>query len=277
MENWIVNNIIKIINNVTTVGSDLIKTPESFNEVIYNGILNIQKTVITPIALVILAIFLLLELQSITTRTDNMGEKGFEIPFKLMFKFIICKTALEMTPLILTAIFTITQDIIVSVNSILAGSGGISIDEARNSIEALVNSAGFWEKILIMMNVLILYVISFFASILMTAIIYGRMIEMYIFIAVAPLPMATIPNAEHSSIAKNFLKSFTAVSIQGVLICISIAIMGILFGEIVTIDISKIDSSSLQSLLWECTGYSIMSLFAVLSSGKWAKSICNAM
>ena len=53
--------------------------------------------------------------------------------------------------------------------------------------------------------------------------------------------------------------------------------MGILFSGIVTIDPSNIDSTNLLSLLWECTGYSIITVFALLSSGKWAKSICNAM
>ena len=277
MEEWIVNTIINMITNVTSVGSDLIKTPEEFNATIYTGILNIQKNIITPIALVILAIFLLLEVQSITTRTDTMGERGFEIPFKIMIKFIICKTALDMTPLILSAIFNVSQEIIVGINGIFSGSGGLDIGSARETIEQLVSNADFLEKVLIMINVVIINTISFISNILITAIIYGRMIEMYVFIGIAPLPMATIPNAEQSSIAKNFLKSFTAVSIQGVLMCISIAIMGILFSGIVTIDPSNIDSTNLLSLLWECTGYSIITVFALLSSGKWAKSICNAM
>lgn len=277
MDEWIVNSVIKMIKGVTSVGGDLVKSPETFNQEIFNGILRIQENVIMPIALVILAIFLLLELQSITTRTENMGERGFEIPFKLMIKFAICKIALDMTPLILTAIFSVTQDIIVDINGILSGSSSIDIESARSTIEALVKDSGFWEKILIMLNVLVLNVISYLCNILIVAIIYGRMIEMYVFIGIAPLPMATIPNVEQSSIAKNFLKSFAAVSIQGVLICISIAIMGILFGGIVNISPAEIDSSNLQDLLWQCTGFAIMSLFAVLSSGKWAKSICNAM
>ena len=212
-----------------------------------------------------------------TTRTDTMGERGFEIPFKIMIKFIICKTALDMTPLILSAIFNVSQEIIVGINGIFSGSGGLDIGSARETIEQLVSNADFLEKVLIMINVVIINTISFISNILITAIIYGRMIEMYVFIGIAPLPMATIPNAEQSSIAKNFLKSFTAVSIQGVLMCISIAIMGILFSGIVTIDPSNIDSTNLLSLLWECTGYSIITVFALLSSGKWAKSICNAM
>ena len=143
MEEWIVNTIINMITNVTSVGSDLIKTPEEFNATIYTGILNIQKNIITPIALVILAIFLLLELQSITTRTDTMGERGFEIPFKIMIKFIICKTALDMTPLILSAIFNVSQEIIVGINGIFSGSGGLDIGSARETIEQLVSNADF--------------------------------------------------------------------------------------------------------------------------------------
>lgn len=277
MEEWLVNGIIKMINYSTSIGNDLIKTPDTFNSTIYNGILKIQENVIMPIALVILSLFLLLELQSITTRADNMGERGFEIPFKIMIKFVLCKVALDSTPLILSAIFNITQNIIVNVNGILSGVSGIDIEGARETITQLVNNTDFLEKVLIMIIVIVLTIISFLSNILITAIMYGRMIEMYIYIGIAPLPMATIPNTEQSAIAKNFLKSFTAISIQGVLICISLAIMGILFNEIVNIPTSDINSSNLQELLFQCAGYSIMTLFAILNSGKWAKSICNAM
>lgn len=277
MEEWIVNRIISMISNITSIGNDLIKTPDTFNSTIYNGILKIQQNVIMPIALVILAIFLLLELQSVTTRADNMGDRGFEIPFKIMIKFVLCKVALDSTPLILAAIFNVTQEIIVNVNGILSGVAGVDIGNAKETITQLVNDADFLEKILIMINVLVINIISFLSNILITAIMYGRMIEMYIYIGIAPLPMATIPNTEQSSIAKNFLKSFTAISIQGILICIALAIMGILFNEIVTISPSNINSSNLQDLLFQCAGYSIMTLFAILNSGKWAKSICNAM
>lgn len=277
MEEWIVNRIINMISNVTSVGNDLIKTPDTFNSTIYNGIVKIQQNVIMPIALVILAIFLLLELQSVTTRADNMGDRGFEIPFKIMIKFVLCKVALDSTPLILSAIFNVTQDIIVNVNGILSGVAGVDIGNAKETITQLVNNADFLEKILIMINVLIINIINFLSNILITAIMYGRMIEMYIYIGISPLPMATIPNTEQSSIAKNFLRSFTATSIQGILICISLAIMGILFNQIVTISPSNINSSNLQDLLFQCAGYSILTLFAILSSGKWAKSICNAI
>ena len=274
MEEWIVNSVMDVFNNITSMGSDVIKTPETFNSTIYNGISNIQKNVITPIALVILAIFLLIELQGVTTRTDNMGERGFEIPF---IKFAICKVVLESTPLILSAIFNVTQDIIMNMNTYLSGSSAFTTGNAEETIRQLVNNSEFLEKVLIMLNVFIINVVSLISGILVTAITYGRMIEMYIFIGIAPLPMATIPNAEHSSIAKNFLKSFTAIAIQGVLICLTFAIMKILFNEIVTLDTSNINIIKLHQLLWQCTGYSIITVFALLNSGKWAKSICNAM
>ena len=111
-----------------------------------------------------------------------MGERGFEIPFKIMIKFIICKTALDMTPLILSAIFNVSQEIIVGINGIFSGSGGLDIGSARETIEQMVNNADFLEKVLIMINVVIINTISFISNILITAIIYGRMIEMYVFI-----------------------------------------------------------------------------------------------
>ena len=276
MSDIITTWIMGIFKSVNSLGGAVISTPDSYNPTIYKGIMTIQENVIMPVALIVLAIFLLLELYNITTRTDMMGSNSFEIPFRCMFKFAICKLALESTHLILTAMFEVSQDLIMGIDKILTGSNGIDYEGSRQIIYELVDKAGFFEQILMSGAILVIWILTMVIALVVDAIVIGRMIEMYVYIGIAPLPLATFPNAEQSQIAKGFLKSFMAVCIQGVLIFITIGILRILFNNIV--DIGSISSNeSLQEMLWKCAGYAIILLIAILNTGRWSKSICNAI
>jgi hypothetical protein len=108
---------------------------------------------------------------------------------------------------------------------------------------------------------------------IISVIVVGRMIEIYIHMAIAPLPIATLPNSEVNGVAKNFFKSFFALSIQGVIIYIVVAIFPMLFGATA---LSQ-DGSDFSTSLMNAAAYSFVLLMAVFTSGKVAKSICSAM
>jgi NADH:ubiquinone oxidoreductase subunit H len=99
------------------------------------------------------------------------------------------------------------------------------------------------------------------------------MVETYVYLAISPLPLATIPNSELSSVAKNFLKSFAAVSIQGVLIFTVLALYGTLIGSIASNDAF----TDITTAMLEATLYSLVLVVCISMTGRWSKSICNAM
>lgn len=273
---WIMN----ILESVNSLGGILIQTPQEFNSTIYNGIMKIQNNVIMPIAYVVLALFLMLELYNITTRINGIGGNSFEIPFRTLFKFVICKTALDSTTLILSAMFQLSQEIIIKTGNTLEYSSGIDMSSVRDVVYNMVDKASFFDVVMASVAIGVINIIIMLVSLVINAIVVGRMIELYVHMGIAPLPLATFPNAEASSIAKNFLKSIMAVSIQGVLIFLCVGIMRILFAQLIHIDTGSIGSmttSSIQGVLWQCAGYQIVLLIAIFGTGKWAKSICNAM
>lgn len=102
---------------------------------------------------------------------------------------------------------------------------------------------------------------------LVQIICIARFIEIYVYMAIAPIPLATFPSEELSSVGKNFLKSFAAVCIQGALIYIVLSIFPMLFNA------NILQDNSITGMLL----YSVILAIGVLSSGRWAKSICNAM
>ena len=83
MEDYILGKILDVLNTVENLGTGiLIQSPENFNTTLYNGIINIMDNAVMPVASIILALFLVLELYKITERTEGMSNLGIEIPMK---------------------------------------------------------------------------------------------------------------------------------------------------------------------------------------------------
>ena len=133
MDTYIMGLITDMLTGTTKLGSgagSLTKTPATFNTDIYNGIMSVSHTAIMPIAYVILGLIFMLEIYNITIRTDGMqGTMGYEIPFRVMFKLAICKLTVDSTPLILGAIYQISNQAILNIGSVFSSS---SVNVAQN-------------------------------------------------------------------------------------------------------------------------------------------------
>lgn len=274
MEDWIINRINEIIQGVGELGTegDLIKSPQEYNGTLYNGVLMIMENAVMPVAYVLLGLLFMLELYNITIRTEGMSNNAFEIPFRAMFKIAICKLVVDSTPLIMGAIYGISTFIISNIGAVF-GSETASVILDQVALRQQIADMRYTTKLLTAVQVLLIWLIYKFASLIILVIIIGRMVEIYVYIAVAPIPIATFPNTELSSVAKNFLKSFAAVSIQGVLIMIVLAMYGTLVASVggaTTYD-------DFSDALWQAMLYSVVLVVALFMTRRWSNSITNAM
>lgn len=266
MKDFIANKISEIYSSVSTAGNTLsVATPANFNAAMYTKISLFAQNVAMPVAYIILALFLLLELYSVTVRTD--GNSGFEIPFRIMFKCAVCKIVIDNTDKILRAIFDVSQYLINGMITTTGSLNALDMEKIKSTIPDDLTV-----QVMSSAEVIIVSLIVKFALLIVSVIIVGRMLELYVYIAIAPIPLATLPSAEMSSIAKNFLKSVAAVALQGVLIMLVIALFPMLFETL------KLGTAlNISDALFKAAGYSFVLLIAVFSTGRWAKSICNAM
>ena len=131
----------------------------------------------------------------------------------------------------------------------------------------------FGVQLLTSVEVTIIWLLIKFISVMVTVIVTGRMIEMYVLIAISPIPAATIPNSDASSIAKNFLKTFMAVCLQGAIIFLIVSMFGIIVNSVGI----SVDGVEFTKSLFSILGYALVLVISLFSTGKWAKSICNAM
>ena len=275
-------NVIGWINNlimgVAEDGSNLTGTMRAFMPTLYGFTSSIMTTVVMPVAYTILALFFVLELYKASVRTEGMGggsaNLGAEMVFRVMFRMVICKVAVDSVPIILNAIYDVTTYVTRGVAGVLSGAGASGGTIDTDALEVAVRSLDFWSGLVCLILCFIIYLITLVAVAVATVIIVTRFIELYVHFAIAPIPIATFPSDEMSQIGKSFLKSFAAVCLQGTLIFIVLSFFPILFAEAFLEDK---DPGSIFLTLLGIMGYSIALILAVFSAGKWAKAICNAM
>lgn len=276
MAEYIINLIEKMILSTQALGSDtsvLTQTPATFNTNLYNGVNSIAESAVMPIAYVILGLIFMLELSNIVTRTEGQhGTMGTEIPFKVMFKFILCKMAVDSTPLILGAIFGVSNEIILNIGGVF-GANNPNIVNDIAAMKDSIDGMDFGVKLMMSVQVTMIWLMFKFSTLMINMIVIGRMIEIYIMMAIASIPLSTFGNTELSSIGKNFLKSFAAVCVQGVLIYIVLNMYGTLVAGIST----TFDPTDITSVLWEILLYSMVLVVAIFATGRISKSIFNAM
>ena len=253
--------------------TDLLKTLDQFSSGIYKGVNSIQENVVMPIALVILSLFLLLELYNIVVRFDSSHQlMGIELPLKVMFKAVIYKMVLEKSGEIMRAIYNLSLELLTR----MKGTLGVLPNEIEISKELLEESIGklSWDQALMSaVFVFLVWLIIWGINIAIQVLIVGRFIEIYVFIAVSPIPIATLPNNE-LGIAKNFFKSFAAVCVHGIFLYLIIAIIPYLINEIVPM---TIDGANFKAEVLKMLFCSAVMGVAAIGSSRWAKALCNAM
>ncbi len=100
-------------------------------------------------------------------------------------------------------------------------------------------------------------------------IIYGRMIEIYLTVSVAPIPFSTMINREWSGIGNGYLKSLFALAFQGFLIMVCVAIYAVLLQSITA-------ATSVHLAIWGCAGYTALLCMTLFKSGSLSKAVFSS-
>ena len=141
--------------------------------------------------------------------------------------------------------------------------------EALASMQDGLEAMEIPELLLLVMETSLVSLCMKIMSVLITVILYGRMIEIYLYCSVSPIPFATMTNREWGQIGNNYLKGLFALGFQGFLIMICVGIYAVLVNEMVV-------SDNLHSAIFSLAAYTVILCFSLFKSGALAKSIFNA-
>jgi hypothetical protein len=281
IEDWIKQGIIEAIMEkysgmydainarVGEIAANVGQTPGDFNPGVYTMIRTLSETVIIPIAGMILTFVLCYELIQMIIERNNMHDFEVAALYKWIIKTFCAVYILTHTFDIVMGVFGLAQEVVNHSAGLVSGSLDINAGAALADLQIMLEAMGFWELIGLWLET---FIVGFCLEVMTVAIhiiIFGRMIEIYLVVSVAPIPFATMANREWGQIGNNYLKSLFALAFQGFLIMVCVAVYAVLAQNIPS-------SGSVHSNIWMTIAYTALLTFALFKTGSLSKSVFSA-
>ena len=269
----IVSNLSGMFDSVNErvgeISTQVGMTPQGWNASIYGMIRNLSDSVILPVAGLILAFVMTLELIQLITEKNNMHDVDTWMFFKWIFKTAAAVLIVTNTWTIVMGVFDAAQSVVNRAAGVIIADTSINLDSVVTDLESRLMEMDVGPLFGLWFQSLFVGITMWALTICIFIVIYGRMIEIYLVTSVAPIPMATMVNREWGQMGQNYLRSLFALGFQAFLIIVCVAIYAVLVRNIGTVaDISK--------AIWTCMGYTVLLCFTLFKTGSLAKSVFNA-
>lgn len=265
-----VNGMFDNVNSkVAEIAGQVGATPQGWNGGIYNMIRNLSDNVILPIAGVILAFVMTLELIQLITDKNNMHDVDTWMFFKWIFKTACAVLIVTNTWNIVMGVFDVAQSVVNSASGIIVSDTSIALADNIADFEARLMDMDIGPLLGLWLQSFVVNLSMWIMGICIFLICYGRMIEIYCVTSLAPVPMATMANREWGQMGQNYLRSLFALGFQGFLIIVCVAIYAVLIQNIVI-------ETDITTAIWTCMGYTVLLCFTLFKTGSLSKSLFNA-
>ena len=264
------NTMFNDVNTkVGTIANEVGQTPQGWNGGIFNMIKNLSDTVILPIAGIILTYVLCYELIHMVMEKNHGNDMEFWEFFVYFVKMWIAVWIVSHTFDIAMAVFDVGQSIVASASGVINGSTAIDAASVIAQMTTQMQTMELHELLLLMVETWIVGFGMKILSVLITVILYGRMIEIYLYCSVAPIPFATVSNREWGTIGTNYFKGLFALAFQGFFIIVCVGIYAVLINSMTI-------SSDVHMALFSIMAYTIVLCFSLFHTGTLSKSVFNA-
>jgi len=264
------SNMFGDVNDkVGTIAAEVGSTPQSWNSNIFSMIQSLSETVIIPIAGIIITYVLCVELIGMVTDKNSMHDIDTWMFFKWFFKawgavFIVTHT-FDIT----MAVFDMGQHIVSGAAGVIGGNTSIDVEATLAAMRSGFAAMEIPELLLLTVETMLIGLCMKIMAILITVIVYGRMIEIYLYCSVAPIPFATMTNREWGQIGNNYLKGLIGLAIQGFFIMVCVGIYAVLVNDMVI-------ASDIHSAIFSIAAYTVILCFSLFKTGSLAKSVMGA-
>ena len=196
---------------VGTIANEVGQTPQGWNANIFSMIQTLSENVIVPIAGLVITYVLCYELISMVTEKNNMHDIETFMFFKWIFKAFVAVFIVTNTFNITMAVFDMAQHIVSGAAGVIGGDTNIDVAEALAAMQEGLEDMEIPELLLLVLETSLVSLCMKIMSVLITVILYGRMIEIYLYCSVSPIPFATMTNREWGQIGNNYLKGLFAL------------------------------------------------------------------
>ena len=237
---------------------------------IVDAMVNTAGSIVQVIAGLILGFFIGLELiQMLVDRNNFQDFDLLPALAKWMFKSWVGILLVSNAFVIVGAIFTIGQDLVMGASADALEALYFDTDYFR---EHLQEYATIGELVGLWFQLGVLGFVFRAVEIVVWLVVVGRFLEIFMYIAAAPIPLATMANQEYRTMGNNYLKSIGALAFQGFLMFAVIAVVGSLIVGVAT----NFGTDNAGSGFWGVLGYMVLLVFCLFKTSAVSKSIFGA-
>ena len=273
-DNWVVQNLQNALgtwnDKLAEVWQLMTMSPENFKGGgIWNIILNINGAM-QAIGLALLVLFFLAGV--VQTSANLTDVKRPEHALKLFLRFAIAKGVVTYGLELMMAVFEIVQGIISKIMR-TSGLGGASKINLPSEMIDAIEDCGFFESIplwaVTIIGSLFITILSFI--IIMT--VYGRFFKLYMYTAIAPIPLATFAGQPTQNVGRSFVKSYAAVCLEGAIIVLACVIFSMFAATPPVVDADAAPTA----MVWKYIGELVFNMLVLVGSVKMSDRIIREM
>lgn len=164
------------------------------------------------------------------------------------------------------AVFDVGQSVVNSASGIINGETAIDVSSLSMQMQAAMATMEIGELVVLALETFLVSFCMKIMSVVITVIVYGRMIEIYLYTSLAPIPFATMSNREWGHVGTNYFRGLFALAFQAFLMMVCVAIYAALISSV------RI-SSNMHSALIGVAAYTVILCFSLMKTGSLSKQI----
>ena len=273
-DNWVVQHLVNTLNTwnekLAEVWQLLSMSPENFKG---GGIWRVMLNINGSLQAIGLALLVLFFLSGVVKTSANLGEiKRPEHALKLFIRFAIAKGVVTYGLSLMMGIFSVIQGV---VSRIMRTSGitGTSKAALPQEMVKAIEDCGFFESIPLWAVTIIGSLFVTVLSFIIIFTVYGRFFKLYMYTAIAPIPLSTFAGQPTENIGKSFIKGYAAVCLEGAIIVLACVIFSFFASSPPVVD----PDAAPAAMVWKYLGELVFNMLVLVGTVKMSDHVVKEM
>ena len=274
MDNWIAQNLQRALNvwndKLGEIWTLMTQSPQEFKGGAIWGVISTIHGTLQAIGYALLVLFFVV---GVMKTCGNIAEmKRPELALKLFIRFGLAQGVITYGMELMLALLEIVQGIISNIMSTV-GFGTPSATTLPNEIITAIEDCSFFESIPLWAVTLIGGLFIWVLSFVLILSVYGRFFRLYMYTAIAPIPLSSFAGEPSQNIGKSFLKSYAAVCLEGAIIVLACIIFSVFAASPPVVDTTVAP----VTMVWSYVGELIFNMLVLVGCVRMADRIVREM
>lgn len=272
--NWIIENLQNALDTwnqkLAEIWQLITQSPEVFKGgSIWKVMIDIHGA-LQAIGLSLLVLFFVI---GVMKTCGSFAElKKPEHAVKVFIRFVLAKGVVTYGLELMMALFKIVQGLISTIMN-ATGIGGVTGTVLPESIITSINNTGFFDSIPLWAVTLIGGLFITVLSFVMIMSVYSRFFKLYLYTAIAPIPLSTFAGEPSQNVGKAFIKSYAAVCLEGAIIVLGCVIFSLFAASPPAVD----PNAAAVTQVWSYVGELIFNMLVLVGAVKMADRVVREM